>query len=871
MKAPRLPRWLLERSVRAADRPYILAEADEEFEQIARELGVQAAVGWYWREAIGAMVPALWSGRFWIGQPRRHGVQVMHTALSQSFRTIRRQPRYVCAVIVTLMLGVTAATSVFAVAESQLFRTLPYRAPDGLVSITSYDVRGGLDDRDISGPDYFDLESEHRVFSRLAAYELAPAAMADPEGRGVRIELARATPDLFTMLGIRPLAGRLFLDSEAGPTAPRRVIVTSQMAVERLGSIASAVGATLRIDGEPFDIVGVVRRTPPLDGMDVDAWVPLPYGPSSLRRQAGVLRVVARLSRGASSQLVRADLNRIGQILESAYPDSNTGRRFQATALGEVLTANLRPAFATLTLAVSLLMLVAVVNASGLLLVRNIQRGTELRIRSALGASRADITMQLVTEGLILGTVAGGVSILAAVLLVRSTEVERGVASGLNTVSAIVMSAGVAMAIVSALLATLVAGRGRHRSGLDMRTSQPHHAMVRSILLGAQIAATTVLIVCIALLGNSLQRLLRVDPGFTSRHLMAVAVNLPDALYPTDMQAYPRWPAIQQFYDRASSQLRQIPSVTSVAVAWHHPLQRGWLTRFLPHEDRTVPVGERDMVNLRAVSAGYLGVVGGRLLMGRDILADDRVDTEPVVLINETLRARYFADVDPIGTRVIFYGRGWRVVGVVADFKSHGLGVPTRPGVFPPISQMPSETVHFLIRGRESSAQILQDVREAIWRTDPRLAPYDLVSLDEVVSAETADRRLVLWLFGGLGGFAMLLSVVGLVTAVRSRVESQRYELGVRAALGARPQRLVGHMLRGTTSVVALGVGVGLLAAFALTPLLAGWLYEISSRSSGAYWWAAAVMFGVATVACMFPAYRALRSDLTTLLRESRC
>ncbi len=862
MKPPFLAHLILTRSVSRGDRPYLLAEL---------EMGVRAARRWYWREALGSLRPGLLVARRREPRARKLFNGSFRRSIVQSVRTLRRQPLFVVGVVGALTLGVSSATAVFTFAEAVFLRPLPYSTPRELVALSSYDVGSGLDDRDISGPDYFDIESLNRVFADMAAYEVAPVALENRDGYGVKIEVARVTPRLFSMLGVRAAVGRVLIDGEVGSAAPRHAILSHALATEYFGMPATAVGSSVSLDGESFLVVGVVRKTPPLDAMNVDAWVPLPYDRTSLRRQATVLRVVARGNAATSPQLIQADLDRIALALESAFPESNLGRRYVTQRLDDVLASEFEPAFAALILAVSLLLIIAVVNASGLLLVRFVQRESELAIREAIGASRSDILGQLLMEGLLLGVVASIFSLSASLLLIGAAENLVGssqlVPVHLNPLTLLVV---VVIAPVASVAATLVATLStKTGSLLRSRAAAVHATRTRSLLLAGQLAATTVLLVCVSLLGRSLQRLVDVDPGFEPNRLVTAAIDLPDVSYPTDMRIYPRWPKIHGFYDRVANELEMIPSVTAAAVAWHHPMKRGWLTRFLPEGAVEIPIGERERVNLRAVSSGYLGVIGARIRKGRDIARADGVESERVVLVNRVLQEKFFADVNAVGKRVQFFGEWWRIVGVVDNFKSHGLGVDTRPAVFPSIKQMPSETIHVVVRGNNSVQELLDGVRRAVWRIDPQLAPYNLVSLEDVLSDATAARRLLVWVFGWMGGLALLLSAVGLIGTVTETIEARRHEIGLRAALGAGPKTIVRFVFRDSVSVVVVAVGVGLLGAFAVTRFLSAWLYEVSSTSPTSYWSAGAMMIGITLLASAGPAAKLLRYDPKELLRSA--
>ena len=863
---PHVARSLLNALLPSRDAPWVLAELASEYEEKQRRLGSRAASRWYWREALRSVVPAV--RLHWRGVSLRLLAIGLASTAIQALRSTVRQPRHSLGVVATLSLGVSSGAAVLLLGHALLLSSLPYPEGELLVSITTIDVERGTQSDFVSGPDYFDLV-EAGLFSEIMAYERVPLALRDRDGFGSKIEVARTTPNVLPLLGVRPSSGRSLLEYETGQRAPRYVVISESLADRLFGRHAAATGESIDLDGRPYLVVGVAPRRPPLDVLDVDAWIPLHYERDSLRRRAGVLSVLAKLEAAKELEQLQPRLDGLAMILESEFPSSNSGRRFVATPLRDALFGHYKQIFAALSAAAGLLTLIAVVNASGLILVRQVRRNTEVHVRMALGASRARVRVQLLLEGLLLGLLTGALSVWIGLSLLRGATKIFDVEIELGRVS--ILSTGIALAVAvgAAAIATVLALHAT-RTSFDARaTSSRRSASSRSWLLAGQLSATTVLLVFLALLGESLVRVLRIDTGFVPRNVWVGSVDLPSSSYPTSMAVYPDWPEIRHFYDRVIQELTNEPEIAKAAVTWHHPLRSGWKTPLMLEGQNDLTPEERPLVDLRPTSASYLEIVRASRTLGRS-LPTAPPGEHKVIVVNERFVSEHLSAVHPIGQRVHFFGAWWEIVGVIRDFKSHGLDSPSHAAVFPSIHDLPSETVQLVVYANSEEVDLTGAMQEAVWRADPQLALYDATSLQSLLIDQTRERRSLVWLFGALSVMGLLLGVSGLVGTVSETVASRPRELGVRVALGASRYDILGLIVGAQLRIAAIGVGVGLVACLWLSRALQNWLFEVHNASAPHYGLVGSALVVGVLVVSIGTAATLLRTGPQDLMRPMR-
>lgn len=799
-----------------------------------------------------------------------------------ALRSLALRPGYAAAVIATWAVGLGATLTLFTVVWNVVLEPLPYPDPERLVRVYETDPHNGSYREAASVPDFRDFRQRSESFAALAGVRTRPLNLspARPSAGGGprRVQVAGVSPELFSMLGARPAAGRLFGSEEDTPGGPRVAVLSTELWRERFGRDGGVVGSTLLLDGEPYEVVGVAGA-----GMDVpgeaDLWIPFTALLDELAEERGVhdTRVFGRLAAGASLATARAEMDAVAARLAGLYPESNEGRGVRLMTLREAMVGDVRPALLTLLGAVGLLLLLAGVNAAGLMLARAARRSREIGIRVALGAGRRRLMGQLLTESVLLSSTAGCLGLLAAswgVGLLRSTalaDLPRAASIGVDPV---VASAGLALAVaagaVFGLAPALQISRGEVARVL--RSAGPgapaaSGRTTRTALVVAQIALAAVLAVGSGLLVRSVWNLLAVDPGFGARSVLTVELSLPASRYPAERERYPRLTETIGFYERVLERVGRVPGVVSAAAALNPPLEPGWTTR-LTVDGRPVEDGPPDEVRFRPVTPGYFRTAGIDVVRGRGLTARDRLDAPNVLLVNEALARRYFPDEDPVGRSVTFWGESRRIVGVVEDVRFMGLDRDSEPAIYPALAQVPITQFHLVVRTAVPPLDLAPAVRSAVWSVDPELAPFDVTSMERALDAALGRPRLHMGLMTGFALAALLLAGIGVYGLVAGLVTERTHETGVRMALGAGRVRVLLGVLRSGAGLAAAGLAVGLLCALVLSETLDALLFGVAPIDPTVLVVVGAVLLGAALLASFVPARRASRLDPVEALRQ---
>jgi putative ABC transport system permease protein len=681
------------------------------------------------------------------------------------------------------------------------------------------------------------------------------------------------TASLFRLLGVNPILGRSFTETEDRPGSIQAVLLSYELWQRAFGGSPSVVGTQLRIDQTTATIVGIM---PPgfrfLD--DSDLWVPLAANPINQQgRGVRYLRLAGRLAPGASIQQVQAELSASMQDLAIKYPNTNTGFSGRLTLLLDFLTSDSRPILLMLAGAVALVLLIACANVANLMLTRTLARKQEIAVRVALGAGRLRLIRQLLAESLLLTTLGGTLGLLLAtwgtfaIRLLRwkgvsglgAVEIDPGVllftvlASGL---SAVIVGVLPALRLSDSGWATDLRGEGRSA------TVNASGQRMRSTLLIGEIALTTILLAGSGLLVRSLILLLNVDPGFAARNLLTFQVNLPGDKY---SQALAR----KSFYDRLSADIRSLPGVQAVGAVSRLPLGEGNITTALTVEGRPTPEGQLPSIDYRVASDSYFPAMGIALLEGR--LADPLNANE--VNINQTAARRLFRGESPIGKRVKF-GLGaadapWRtVVGVVGDVHHLGLEIAPRPEVYRPYIANPLGSPVFAVRATGDPQTLAAAIRERLRALEPEVPMFNVATMEQLLAQSLQVRRLSVLILTGFTGVALLLAAIGLYGVISYAVGLRTHEIGIRVALGAEGGSVVRMIVVQGLRIVFTGLGIGLAGALAIGPMLAHLTYGTGSRDPIAFLAAAAVLLTVSLLACYLPARRAADLDPMEALRS---
>ena len=785
-----------------------------------------------------------------------------HPAL-RPLRALARRPAWSAAVVLVLALGSGLAGAVGGVAHGTLVRPLPYLEDHRLVALFTVE-RQGSEPRNATAPaNYLDWKRGSRLLRDMTAARPKTFTLTG-SGPARELPALAATPELFALLGVEAALGRTFAPRDAD--APQRIVLGADFWRRELGADPAVVGRTLRLDGEPYEVLGVMPdgfRFPPFWATDAQAWVPLVFTPEQTAdRDSGWLRVFARLAPGATLEAARAEL--AAQAATSARREpSNRDRGINVEPLREPTVSAARPVLALLLGAAALVLVVATASAANLLLARALERRPEATLRAALGASRHDLLREASAESLVLAAAGGGLGLLLArglvrALLARFPDVLPPVARvELDLWSAALPLAAAAASVAVAMLATYASPAARWQDVRGARLVGGAGAasggrLARRLLVGVQVALAVVLLSAAALVGRVLWQLQGLDPGFSAREVLAVDLGLAASPAGEDAAAQDR------FYTRLASEAARLPGVEVAAVVNHLPVRGDFWRAPVEIEGRTLPAeAERPVASFRVATPDYFRALGVPLRGGRAFSAADRADAEPVVIVNEALARQHFGAAGALDRRLRMGGEGerWlRVVGVVADARQTSVTEPVVPELYLPYGQNPVgwHRAGTLVLRRRGPAVSFATVAALVRELDPNVALARPQSLAEVLRDDVAPQRLQLALTGAFAGAALLLALAGLYGMARVFVTARIAELGVRQALGAGRARLLGLVL-GEGARVALpallgGAAVATAGARALAtrlPGLAGPELARLPESAGGGWGAVAAAAAV--------------------------
>lgn len=853
--------WLLERSL-----------LPELAEHVTGDLLEQQERGEWWmlRETIAAV----WHLH---ARPRVRApfLRSVLDDLRIAARLLGRSPAFAFVAVLTLALAIGATTAIFSVIEPVLLRPLPYPHSERLVLVWERDRDGSRDN--IGFATYRDLMAQTQSLERAAAIGDWQPTLSD-NGEPERVQGDRVSWTYFRTLGVQPVLGRDFSAQEDLPGNNQVVILSYGIWQRRYGGAASIIGRAISIDGKPMTVVGVMPAsfdnapTPTAKIWRALGYLNQPYACRTCRH----LRMIARLRPDATLASSQTELDRLQARLASEYPKDYASVGMRVGRVQSEMTLGTRAALLALGGAVVLVLLIAVANVVSLQLARAIRRAEEFAVRGALGASRSRLIRQLLTEGLLLAFL-GGMAGLWLAFATLPLLVARLPAT-LPRLSAIHIDVG-ALAVVASivLLLAIVMGLAPVRGPLDdlspslrsgRRLSGGASHTTRASLVVGEVALAVMLLVSAGLLGRSLVRLLGMDAGFDTTHLLTLEINSSGARYPNDSSVY-------NYHDRVREAVGALPGVTSVAVANQLPLG-GNLDMYgvvdvanVPDNPELSPSGDR-----YAVSTDYFRTMRIPILAGRAFTASDASEgANKVALVSEALARRLWPSGNPIGQRIRVGGvdaPARTIIGVAGNVRHTGLDAKTTLQWYIPERQMffADNQEVLMVRTSGDPGALAPAVHRAIAAIDPTQPIVKIATMDEVVATSTSQRRLALVLFGAFAAAALLLAVAGIYGVLAGSVSERTREIGLRSALGATPGSLVGLVVGQGGRLAALGIVLGLAGTFALTRYLKSLLFGIAPDDPVTLVGVCALLAAVALAACLVPAVRAARVDPSAALRS---
>lgn len=808
-----------------------------------------------------------------------------------AFRTLSRAPFFTVIAILTLALGIGATTAIFTVVDGVLLRPLPYPEPQRIVRLWEVGAKGG--EMNFSDPDFEDLQEQTRSFTSLAKASDWGIVSVVGGNEPVRAQSAGVGKEFFRTMGVQPLRGRFFVPEEQREGGTPAVVVSAGFWRSALGGAPIGSGLTLTFDGKIFNVVGVAP--PELDyPAGTELWAPAELLGRRPSRTAHNWGVVGRLVRGVTAAQASADVNNIAARLKKQYGDATNMAGVALVPLREQMVGKLKPALLILLGASAVLLLIACANVVNLMMARMAAREGEYALRLALGASRTRLVQQFVAESLVLAIGGGilGVVIAAvgvrALLALQSSDLPRAADVHVSwTVLAFALGVSVAAALAMGLLTAFRAGRGDLRAALAeaQRTQAGAGATLRlrGALVVAQVAATIVLLVGAGLLGRSFVKLLEVNPGFRTQSSLVLDLSLPisgdrDSAWAT---------RTVNFYDELMDRLRAIPGVREVGGVTVLPLsgESGGNGTFLvmngADEQFDMESFERlardpsrsGNAEFRVASGGYFRAMNIPLVKGRLFDERDTRESPHVAVISESLAKKRWPNEDPLG-KVIQFGNmdgdphPMTIIGVVGDVREEGLASEPAPTFYAFYRQRPwiAHDFNLVMQGNVENASVIAAARRAVRDLRPDVPPR-FRTIETVVSTSVADRRFTLLLIGIFGASALLLATLGVYGVISYLVAQRRQEIGVRIALGAQSADVVKLVLRQGALLAAIGIAVGGVAALALTRLIRGMLFGVSTTDPLAFGAVISCMLAVALLASFVPARRAAGIAPMSILR----
>jgi len=799
-----------------------------------------------------------------------------------ALRTLTGNPGFTIVAVLTLAIGIGANTAIFSVVNGVLLRPLPYPAATRIIRVWSSTAS---EQRSAFAPgDFLDFMRDNHTLAALAAYRDDALTIATPGGEPVRVQGALVSADYFDVFAMPAAIGRTFNRTADSGTKEPLVVISHETWLQQFASDPQVAGRRVRVDGVPHTIVGVMPQA--FDFPEgAKAWIlsakPVPLPPIDVagdllsNRDVHYFQVVARVKPEVTADVARADLQTLAEDLARRFPESNGGRSISIQPLGDTIVEDVRFALFLLLGAVGVVLLIACANIASLLLARASGRQRELAIRSALGAARGRLVRQLLTESLMLGGVGGiaglllGYWAIALLLAIIPDGIPRVEQIELDArVAAVTIAAAFASALLFGAIPALQASRTD--ASLVLREADRttaggrRRAKTRAVLVLCEIALTSILLVSSGLLLNSLIRLQHVDPGFRTDQVTLISLPLPLSRYPDGKRQ-------AALYRRMLEALESRPETQSAAILFPNPIQgRSASGTFTIEGQPAMQRADRPFTAIASISKEYFHTLGIPLVTGRAFTNQDRDPAPAVAIVNTTFARKYFSGQAPLGHRVRFGDStdDWiTIVGVAGDSRNVGLKDPPTPVLYLPYDTFPLAFMSIAVRSTAAPGVVASAARHEAKNIDPDIGIDRIIPLSDVVQESVAEPRFRTLLLSAFAVIALVLAAVGIFGLISFTVAQRTREIGIRMALGARPDQVVGSVVREGLVLAGIGLALGIVGSLAATRLLETLLYDVHGTDPLTYTAVAAVLIGVALMATYIPSRRAARVDPVTALR----
>ncbi len=791
--------------------------------------------------------------------------------MRRALQTLVHRPRFSTLIILTLGLGIGTTSAIFSVVNRALLHPVPLPEPERLIVIEEAHPETSSHWGFVSPQNFRDWRDRNESFEALAAYQWISMTITE-NGPPARIAAMRVSDDFFRTLGIAPAIGRGFLSEEDQPGGPKVAVLSHAFWKERFGGDPEIIGKSLILDRESHVIVGVAPESLRLPGTP-DIWAPLALVHDDWPRDFRWLGVYGRLDRGVSLSEAGADMDRIASQLEQEYPETNTGWGAELETLEGRMARIAGPALFVLMAAVTMVLAIAITNVSALLLSSGAARHTEVAIRQSLGASRARILRQFLTESLTLAVLGGGLGLITTLWVTealgkffashfpQSAESEVNLNVFLFTLLVSVVT-GLAAGIIPALQVSRSSTAAHLKENGRCSARGSRSVRIRHALVATEVALALVLLLGASLLLRSFLSLTDVNPGFTSENALTVEIELPETDYGNEQK-------IKTFWQELLQKVGTLPGVVSAGTIQPMPLAGIGLPMQVEIEGRSSLGSDiRPETLTRIADSGYFETMKIPLIRGRLMR---EADTQSTLVVNQSFASRFFSGEDPLGRRVALGSgsqREWyTIIGVVGDVRHDCLETEAGPETYFSIWQAPFRFANLVVRTETHAGSTFERIRESVGSIDPNLPASNAQTVEAIVDDSLGRRRFTMTLAGLFASFALLLAGVGIFGVVSHVVSQRSREVGIRMALGATRKEVLKMTVRQAIAPVYAGVAVGLLGSLGVSRFLESQVYGVSTKDPLTFSVVILTILLVTSAAIVVPTRRATRVDPMTVLR----
>jgi putative ABC transport system permease protein len=799
--------------------------------------------------------------------------------LRYAFRMLAKSPGFTLVAVLTLALGIGANTAIFSVVNAVLLRPLPYPEPNRLVFLGEWSEQ--IPEMSISMANFNDWRNQNKVFESMVAYQNDNVVLTG-RGEPERLRLRRITAGFFPTLRVKPILGRELTPEDDKVGAARVVLLGKGFWERRFGKDPSIVGQQLVLDAEPFTIIGVLPAQLHGSVRQTDVFTSLwrledQLGGEANRGNHPGIYAYARLKPGVSVLQALGEMKGVAQHLDELHPESNGKDSVTLKPLLDAIVEDVRSPLLVLSFAVGFVLLIACANIANLLLARATERHRELAVRVALGATRGRLVRQMLTESVLLSLAGGILGLFMAVWITAAlvSATPRGVprmdeaSADLRVLSftlGLSLATGIFFGIFPALQASRAEVNATLQEGGRTGTAGSKRTHLRDFLVAAEVAISLMLLVGAGLVTKSLWRVLEADGGIDPANVLTARFATPDAKYETEVKR-------RAFVAQLVAKVQSLPGVQS--AGFKNPLLGGWQSAYSIDGRPAPKPGQYPSTDMGRVTPDAMRAMGMRLLRGRFFDDHDNEKSQLVCIIDETFAKQEFPNEEPLGKRLANGGPpapgkqpDWMtIVGVVAHVKNYGVDQASRFETYISQAQRPAGGGNIVVRSTGDPAALTSGIRAAVRSLDPDVPLYDVRSMEDIVSENTASRRLSVVLIGSFAVLALVLAGVGVYGVMAYVVTQRRHEIGIRMALGANQKNILEMVLRQGLRLALVGIAGGLAGALALTRFLSSMLFQVSALDLETFALGAIGLGLVLLLACCLPARRATHVDPLVALR----